>query len=92
MNNSAESDRKKPTAYNDSANKVEQSDHLVKVMRKNSAKAAKKNSILCALKNSARTMEMEAKIGSADVWRSLKRTLSAEPEKSFLLTSERFYL
>ena len=80
---SVESDRKKPTAYNDTANKAEQSDHLVKIMRKNSAKAAKKNSILCALKNSARTMELGAKIGTADVWRSRKRVLSTKPQKKF---------
>ena len=92
MINSVECDRKKPRAYIDSANKAEQSDHLVEIMGKNSAKAVKKNSILCALKNSAGTMELGAKIGSADVWRSFKRVLSTEPQKSFHFTSERFYL
>ena len=83
MNNSVGCDRKKPRAYNDSANKAEQSDHLVEIVAKNSAKAAKKISILCALKKSARTMEMEAKIGSADVWRNLTRVLSTKPEEKF---------
>ena len=58
--NSVECDRKKPMAYIDSAKKSEQSDHLVEIIGKDSAKAAKKNSIFCALKNSATTMEMEA--------------------------------
>ena len=68
-----ECDRKKPRAYNDSANKVEKSDHLVEIMRrKNSAKTAAKIWVPCALKNSARKMEVEAKIGGADVWSNPK--------------------
>ena len=83
MINSVHCDRKKPRAYNDSANKAEQSDHLVEIMAKSSAKAATKNAILCALKRSARTNEMEAEVGSAGVWRNLKRVLSTKPKKKF---------
>ena len=82
MNNYVECDRKKPKAYNGNANKAEQSGHLVEIMRKKfSAKTADKNWVPCALKNSARKMEVEAKIGGADVWRNLKRVLSTTSEK-----------